>query len=314
VAIFPDDGDNVETLLRNSDTAMYKAKEYGKNGYQFFTACMNQEASERLFLETRIRYGLKHDQFHLVYQPQIDIASGKLIGMEALIRNRDPDLAFFSPSQIINVAELSGLINDIGQWVIHEACRQMQEWRDKGYKTPVSINISARQFLQQDLAAIVAQELLDMQLHPEMLELELTESAVMQDPTKATQILNELKATGVSIAIDDFGTGYSSLAYLKRFPVDKLKIDQTFVRDIATDPDDAAIVTAVINLAHSLDIRVIAEGVESLEQLHFLRTKGCDEAQGYYFSRPISAADMERYLERAETIVAQPLAPKLNVN
>ncbi len=306
VAIYPDDGEDVETLLRNSDTAMYKAKEDGKNGYLFFTSCMNQDARDRLFLETRIRYGLENQLFYLLYQPQIDLLTGKVIGMEALIRNKDPDLARFSPGQLIQVAELSGLINRIGDWVIIEACRQMREWYKKGLRVPVSVNISARQFQQKDLAGFIAETLLAAKLNPQYLELELTESAVMQDPEKTNRVLMELKATGVAIAIDDFGTGYSSLAYLKRFPVDKLKIDQTFVRDIATDPDDAAIVTAVISLAHSLGIKVIAEGVETLEQLAFLRSNACDEAQGYYFSRPIPSAEIELFMAERTEVLEKP--------
>jgi PAS domain S-box-containing protein len=304
VAIFPDDGADVETLLRNSDTAMYKAKESGKNGHQFFTVSMNQEASDRLLLETRLRNALDAGQFHLAYQPQVDIRTNEVIGVEALIRCHDPELSAFSPLHWIQVAEQSGLINSIGQWVILEACRQVREWREKGIHTRVSVNISARQFQQKNIANMISEALAQYHLAPGLLELELTESAVMHDPEYATKVLTELKTAGVSIAIDDFGTGYSSLAYLKRFPVDKLKIDRTFVRDVVEDSDDAAIVTAVISLAHSLGIRVIAEGVETAEQLEFLRIKRCDEAQGYYFSRPVTAAMLEDYLAQHDTTPA----------
>jgi PAS domain S-box-containing protein len=287
IALFPDDGADVETLVKNSDVAMYKAKEKGKNGYQFFTAGMNEEASKRLFLEAKLRRALEHNEFFLEYQPQLDIATSNIIGVEALLRWRDPESGIVPPGDFIPVAEITGLINPIGQWVLEEVCWQAQEWAKQGFDIKVAVNLSARQFQQKNLTAMLEKTLASTGLAPELLEFEITESAVMQDAEATRRILTELKAMGVTIAVDDFGTGYSSLAYLKRFPVDKLKIDRAFVRDITTDSDDAAIVTAVINLAHTLGMKVVAEGVETLEQLHYLRAKGCDEAQGYYFSRPV---------------------------
>ena len=287
IALFPDDGADVETLVKNSDTAMYKAKEKGKNGYQFFSASMNQEASRRLFLEAKLRHALEHEEFFLVYQPQVDLLTSDIIGVEALLRWRVPESGVVPPNEFIPVAELTGLINPIGQWVLEEVCRQARVWIKQGLAIKVAVNLSARQFQQKSLIEGIEWALTSTGLAPEVLELELTESAVMQDAEVTSRILTELKAMGVTVAIDDFGTGYSSLAYLKRFPVDKLKIDRAFVRDITTDSDDAAIVTAVINLAHSLGIKVVAEGVETLEQLHYLRANGCDEAQGYYFSKPV---------------------------
>jgi EAL domain-containing protein (putative c-di-GMP-specific phosphodiesterase class I) len=224
-----------------------------------------------------------------VYQPQVDIVTSDIIGVEALLRWRVPESGIVPPDEFIPVAEITGLINPIGQWVLGEVCRQAQAWIKQGLAMKVAVNLSAQQFQQKNLIEVIEGALTSTGLAPEVLELELTESAVMQDAEVTSRILTELKAMGVTIAIDDFGTGYSSLAYLKRFPVDKLKIDRAFVRDITTDSDDAAIVTAVINLAHSLGIKVVAEGVETLEQLRYLRAKGCDEAQGYYFSRPVDA-------------------------
>jgi EAL domain-containing protein (putative c-di-GMP-specific phosphodiesterase class I) len=283
--------------MQNADTAMYHAKASGRNNYQFFRAEMNARAVRRLFVETSLRRALKQGEFLLHYQPKIDLASGAMTGAEALIRWQDPDLGLVYPAQFVPIAEENGLIVPVGRWVLREACRQVQAWLDAGLPAvPVSVNISAVEFRHEGFVEGVALILKETGLAPHYLELELTESILMHDVEASASVLEALKAMGVQLAIDDFGTGYSSLSYLKRFPINTLKIDQSFVRDITTNADDATIVAAMIGMGKNLKQRVIAEGVETQEQLAFLRARHCDEGQGFHFSRPVSADDFAQLL------------------
>ena len=287
ISIYPDDAHDIETLIKYADVAMYHAKDNGRNNYQFYTENMNASAYERLALENSLRSAMEYKEFLLYYQPQVELASGKIIGCEALIRWRHPELGLVSPANFIPVAEESGLIVSIGNWVLSEACRHHHAWRSAGISpSTVAVNLSAIQFRQGGLTETVARLLDEYDMPPQFLELELTESIIMQGVDSTLAMLQELSGLGLQLSIDDFGTGYSSLSYLKRFPIHKLKIDQSFVRDIVTDANDAAIVRTIIVMAHSLNLRVIAEGVETAEQVAFLREAGCDEAQGYYFGQP----------------------------
>ncbi len=296
-AIFPDDGWDFETLLKKADMAMYRAKEAGRNTYRFFDEAMNADAVDHLQLLGGLRRALERDEFTLHYQPQSDLASGNIIGVEALLRWQNPELGTVGPDRFIPVAEESGLIVPIGQWVLLEACRQAMAWQRAGLPAiAIAVNFSAVQFKRGDVEQSVKQALEESGLPPTLLELELTESILVENVEGVLASLKRLKQLGVKLSIDDFGTGYSSLAYLKRFDIDRLKIDRTFVRDLATDPEDAAIVRAIIQMAHSLNLRTIAEGVETEEMLAQLRTFGCDEMQGYLLARPMPAADMERFL------------------
>jgi diguanylate cyclase (GGDEF)-like protein/PAS domain S-box-containing protein len=296
-SIFPGDGNDFETLRRQADMAMYQAKDAGRNTYRFFDEAMNVEATEHLLLRNGLRRALERSEFVLHYQPQIDLASGAVIGVEALIRWNHPELGMVAPARFIPVAEESGLIVPIGQWVLREACRQAVAWKRAGLPAlTMAVNLSAVQFKRGDVEQSVMQALEQTGLNPALLELELTESILIQNVESVLATVKRLKLLGVKISIDDFGTGYSSLSYLKRFDIDKLKIDQSFVRDLATDPDDAAIVRAIIQMARSLNLRTIAEGVESAEMQQQLRIFQCDEAQGYHFARPMPAQEMERYL------------------
>jgi diguanylate cyclase (GGDEF)-like protein/PAS domain S-box-containing protein len=290
VSMFPQDGADSETLIKNADTAMYYAKDNGRNNFQFFTAKMHAHALERLTLENDLRLALERKEFFLVYQPQMAIEGGEITGFEALIRWQHPEKGLIPPDKFISVAENSGLILAIGEWVLRTACAQARKWQKNGLLTvPVAVNVSAAQFRQEGFLALVRRVLLETDLTPQYLELELTESLLLSNADVSFSVLQELKDMGIKLAIDDFGTGYSSLSYLKQFPVNKLKIDRSFIRFVAVDPDDAAITIAIIRLAKSLNLRVIAEGVETEDQLSFLREHQCDEIQGYYFSRPISA-------------------------
>ncbi|MGZ3254651.1 MAG: bifunctional diguanylate cyclase/phosphodiesterase, partial [Burkholderiaceae bacterium] len=268
IAVCPTDGKDPETLMKHADIAMYRAKEIGRNNSQFYTPTMNERALERLHMEGDLRAALEQDQFVLHYQPQVDLRTGKIIGVEALIRWNHPEFGMIAPSRFIALAEETGLIVPIGAWVIRTACAQNKAWQRAGHgKLKVAVNLSARQFAQHDLVELIAFALAETKLEPQYLEVELTESMVMADVERAIEILRKLNELGIQISIDDFGTGYSSLSYLKRFPIDVLKIDQSFVRDITIDPDDAAIVASIISLAHSLRLQVVAEGVETAEQL-----------------------------------------------
>jgi len=296
IAVYPADGQDAGVLVERADIAMYRAKERGGNHYQFYTASMNEQLGERMLIEGALRTALERNEFVLHYQPQVDIASGRIVGMEALIRWQHPQLGRVAPNRFIPLAEETGLILALGAWVLREACAQLQAWRREGNTGAdrrglrMAVNVSARQLAEPDFVALVASVLADSGLPPACLELELTESQVMEDVEQAITVMHALKQLGVKLAIDDFGTGYSSLAHLKRFEIDVLKIDQTFVRDVTVDPDDAAIVTTIIALAANLKLDVISEGVETLEQLAFLRQHGCQQMQGYYFSRPLPAA------------------------
>jgi EAL domain-containing protein (putative c-di-GMP-specific phosphodiesterase class I) len=284
---------------------MFRAKKLGGNTCQFFTREMSDETKRRVDLETQLRRAIAGDQLHLAYQPKVEVASGQIIGCEALLRWTHPELGAIPPAQFIPIAEESGQIVSIGDWVLRTAAAQNKSWLDAGLPPiVVSVNISARQFQQQDVAAWVLGALRDTGLAPESLELELTESLIAQDVDQAIHAINQLKSAGVKLSIDDFGTGYSNLGNLKRFRVDTLKIDQSFVRDILTDADDASIALAVISLAHSLRMRVLAEGVETVEQYEFLRLNGCDEIQGYYFSKPVPAGELGAMLKAHKQLAA----------
>lgn len=297
IAVYPADGDDAESLLTHAGIAMYRAKESGRNNFQFYRPAMNERAFDRLRIEGELHSALERGEFLLHYQPQVDLDSGNIVGMEALIRWLHPTLGMVSPLNFIGVAEDTGLIVPIGAWVIRTACLQNKAWEDAGLgKLRVAVNLSARQFAQKDLVAMIADVLRETGLDANCLELELTESLIMTDVQQAILTLQQLKELGVLLSVDDFGTGYSSLSYLKRFPIDTLKIDQAFVRDITSDADDAAIVNAIISLAHNLRLTVIAEGVETEEQLHYLRRQDCDEIQGYYFSRPVPCDAFEALL------------------
>ncbi len=304
ISVFPQDGRDFESLLKHADTAMYRAKESGRNGYQFFASEMNVAAIERLTLENSLRQGIERGEFVLHYQPQIDLASGRIVGAEALVRWRHPQLGLVPPGKFIPVAEVSGLIVMIGEWVLSEACRQNRAWQDAGLPAiSVAVNISAVQFRSGRIEDNVAAVLADTGLAPELLELELTEGIVMVGANATVETLQRISDMGVKLAIDDFGTGYSSLSYLKRFPIDRLKIDQSFVRDIVTDTDDWAISSAIISMGHSLRLKVIAEGVEHVEQLDMLRRQGCDEVQGYHFSVPLPADEFAVLLQQQKFLV-----------
>jgi diguanylate cyclase (GGDEF)-like protein/PAS domain S-box-containing protein len=291
VSVYPDDGLDAETLIKNADTAMYQAKENGRQNYQFFKPEMNALAVERQSIEQNLRRALERNEFTLHYQPKIDFKTGRITGAEALIRWTNLARGSVSPAQFIPVAEDCGLILPIGKWVLGQACRQAQAWVDAGLPVvTMAVNVSAKEFRDENFLKGVFEILDETGLDPKALELELTESALMRHADSAATVLARLREKGVQVAIDDFGTGYSSLSYLRKFPVDALKIDQSFVGQIATAGGDSSIVTAVISMARSLKLRVVAEGVETLEQLAFLLAHECDEAQGYYFSRPVPAS------------------------
>jgi diguanylate cyclase (GGDEF)-like protein/PAS domain S-box-containing protein len=304
VAKYPTDGDNPELLIKHADIAMYRAKQSGRNNFQFYTPAMNEQALERLHIESSLRTALERGEFVLHYQPKVDIASGRVSGMEALIRWSHPELGMVPPGRFIGLAEETGLIVPIGAWVTRTACAQNKAWQDAGLPpVRVSVNLSARQFAQKNLVQSIAAVLQETGLEARYLEIELTESLVMTDVEHAIDMLRQLKLLGVKLSIDDFGTGYSSLAYLKRFPIDVLKIDQSFVRDITVDFNDAAITVSIISLGHNLKLKVIAEGVETEEQLAYLRHHGCDEVQGYLFSRPLPAAEFEAKLRENVVLI-----------
>ena len=305
IAAFPSDSREPGVLAERADIAMFRAKEMGGNNYQFYTAAMNERLGERLRIDSALRTALERREFELHFQPQVDSDSGRIFGMEALIRWRHPDMGMVAPNRFIPLAEETGLILPIGQWVLRTACRQLRDWQRAGRATlRMAVNVSARQLAEPDFVHSVTEVLADTGLSPACLELELTESAVMHDVAHAMSVMRELKKLGVMLAIDDFGTGYSSLAHLKRFEIDVLKIDQTFVRDLAADPDDAAIVATIIALADNLGLEVISEGVETEEQVTFLRRHGCRQMQGYFFGRPMPAAAFLEMLEKNEALSA----------
>jgi len=299
VALYPDDGNDAATLLKHADSAMYRAKEHGRNNFQFFTEDLNAMMRERFELESNLRRALERGQFELHYQPRVDLATRRIVGCEALIRWQLTGRGSVPPSRFIPVAEEIGLIGPIGEWVLQTACMQAKRWQAAGLPPcVVSVNVSPRQFRHDDLVMTIARVLKSSGLEPRYLEIELTESTVMHDGERMIETLHAIKNLGVNIAVDDFGTGYSSLSYLKRFPVDRLKVDRSFVQDIAADADDAAIVRTIIALGHNLGLKVVAEGVETEEQIEFLRANDCDELQGYYFSEPVSAWRMTKLMLR----------------
>ncbi|MFZ0950864.1 MAG: EAL domain-containing protein [Candidatus Sulfotelmatobacter sp.] len=289
ISIFPEHGADGETLIKNADAAMYCAKEKGRNNFQFFTKNMNAQVVERLTLENSLRLALDRKELFLVYQPQMDIGSGKITGLEALLRWQHPELGLVPPDKFIRIAENSGLIRPIGEWVLRTACSQARQWQDEGLDAvSVAVNVSAVQFRQEDFCEVIRRVLRETRLAPRYLELELTEGLLLANADVMLSVIEELNAMGLTLAIDDFGTGYSNFGYLKQFRVSKLKIDRSFVRDVAVNADDAAITTAIISMARSLNLKVIAEGVEDEAQMSFLRAHQCDEIQGYYFSKPLA--------------------------
>ena len=299
ITLYPDDGGDFDTLLRNADAAMYAAKQGGRNNYVFFAPSMNAGALERLSMESSLRLAQEREEFQLHYQPKVDVESGRIAGFEALLRWRHPDLGMVPPSRFIPLAEDTGLIVPIGEWAMRAACRQNRAWQRDGLPpVPVAVNLSVLQFRQRHLKELVLGALAASGLDARHLELELTESMLLDDAAGATATLAELRRVGVRLSIDDFGTGYSSLSYLRRLPLDALKIDQSFVRDIPGNADAAAIVSAVVSMAHDLQLKVVAEGVETVEQLRFLRSRQCDEAQGYLFGRPLPADEAGALLKR----------------
>jgi len=302
-ALHPQDAKDPESLMKSAELAMYRAKEAGRNTYQLFTVEMQTRVTERLALESRLRQALARGEFELHYQPQVDLRTNRVFGCEALIRWRQPELGMISPAKFIPLAEETGLIVPIGEWVLRTACRQCKRWQDEGLPAiAVAVNISARQFREKNLFQLVETILAETGLAPNQLELEVTESVIMLDAQQVIASLEAFRKLGLRLSVDDFGTGYSSLSYLKRFPVDRLKIDQSFVRDLGTDADDAAIAQAIITLGHTLNLLVIAEGVETAEQLAFLRNHHCDEMQGYLFGKPMPAEDFGKLLGSGRTL------------
>jgi EAL domain-containing protein (putative c-di-GMP-specific phosphodiesterase class I) len=298
--MYPEDGTAFEELYQHADTAMYKAKQDGRNGFRFYSAEMQSHTQRTLALEGAMRQALELGQFDLDYQPQLSVDGCTVVGVEALLRWKHPELGMVSPGEFIPLAESNGLIIPIGTWVLRKAARQLRAWLDAGLPPMVmAVNLSAVQFRHTNLPALVTEILRDEQLAPEYLELELTESVTMADPQGAIDVMDDLHDRGIRMSIDDFGTGYSSLSYLKKFKVYKLKIDQSFVRDIATDGDDRAIVAAIVQMAHSMGFVTIAEGVETPAQQSFLSEQGCDEVQGYLFSKPLPADDVVDFIRKS---------------
>ena len=287
ISIFPENSSDAGTLIKYADQAMYCAKESGRNAFHFFTDALNTQAVERHSLESDLRGALERGDFFLLYQPEVNLVSGEITGLEALVRWRHPQRGIVAPGDFIPVAENSGLILPIGEWVLRAACAQLRQWQDEGVRlVPVAVNVSAVQFRQEGFCSLVRTVVEETSIPPECIELELTESLLLSNESVVHAVLRELKEIGVQLAIDDFGTGYSSLSYLRQFHVDKVKIDRSFIRDLATDRDDAAITAAIIGLGKILNLTVVAEGVEEETQVSILQEYSCDEAQGYYFSTP----------------------------
>ncbi len=309
ISVFPEHGADGEALIKNADAAMYCAKDHGRNNFRFFAEDMNAQVVERLTLENSLRLALDRKEFFPVYQPQMEVGTGRITGLEVLLRWQHPKLGLVPPDKFIRIAENSGLIVPLGEWVLRTACSQARKWQEEGLlAVPVAVNVSAVQFRQEGFCALIRKVLHETGLAPQYLELELTESLLLSNADVTFSVLQELREMGVALAIDDFGTGYSSLSYLKRFPINKLKIDRSFIRDVATNPDDAAITTAIINMAKSLSLKVIGEGVEDEAQMTFLQVHQCDEIQGYFFSKPLTvdkAADKLRGDHPQPKVLAQ---------
>jgi diguanylate cyclase len=302
IAMYPDDGTTIQALLAHADAAMYSAKQHGRGNFRRYEPGMHAGTEDRVQLESDLHNAVTLKQFELYYQPKVDTRTGAVRSAEALIRWAHPTRGIVSPADFIPLAEECGLIGPIGAWVIREACRQARAWQDDGVPPlRVSVNLSASQFRDSGLVDSIRRALDDARLQPRYLEVELTESAVMSDPEQSIAILEHLSAMGVLVSVDDFGTGYSSMSYLRRFPIDKLKIDRVFIDEIVSRPEDASIVRAIVSLAHSLRLKVVAEGVETPAQLEFLKTAGCDEYQGYHFSRPLPAAEFERLIRESRS-------------
>ena len=309
IAAFPADGASGETLLKNADAAMLKAKEVGRATYQYYTAAMNERAMEKLMLENDLRRALERDEFELCYQPKQEIGSGRIAGLEALLRWRHPARGLMSPGQFVPLLEDSGLIVKVGDWVVRAACRQVAEWQAAGVPAvPVAVNLAAKQFLHHDLTGTI-ENALEIGIEPALLALEVTESDVMQRPEEVIAMLHKLKARGITVAIDDFGTGYSSLAYLKRLPVDALKLDRSFVTGLPDDAEDVSIARAIIGMAHSLGLKVIAEGVETEAQRAFLAAWKCDQLQGYLLAKPLAADECAEFLRARAASAGAQVAP-----
>lgn len=302
IAVYPEDGTTAEVLTKNADAAMYHAKSNGRDNYQFFNAAMAQRVAEQLTLENSLQKAIKNNELVLLYQPKVSIRTGEIIGAEALLSWQHPEWGLITPDRFIPIAEDSGLIRPIGNWVMREACRQNRAWQDAGLRPiPIAVNISTIELRQPNFLQEVTRILLQSGMSPTHLELEVTESIAIEEHAEAIGWLVKLKEMGVRLSVDDFGTGYSSLSYLKRLPIDTIKIDKSFIRDISTDPNDAAIITAIISMSHSLKLAVIAEGVETIEQLNFLKQNDCDEIQGYLFSKPVPADEFATLLAQGLT-------------
>lgn len=302
ISVYPEDGRDAEILIRNADTAMNFAQKKGPGNYQYFRARMNENLLHRVTVERELRQALEHEGFILYYQPKYNLATGEISGAEALMRWRHPAKGIISPAEFIPVAEESSLILALGEWGLREACHQVKIWQEQGAgELPMAVNLSAKQFQDERLLPLVCEVLAENNIPPESLELEITESALMEEPDKAVQLIKDIRYLGVRIAIDDFGTGYSSLAYLKSFPVNTLKIDQVFIRDIVRDRNDAAIVTSVLSMAESMGLKVVAEGVETEGQLDVLKKMGCEEVQGYYFTKPLPPEGVAELLKRSSS-------------
>jgi EAL domain-containing protein (putative c-di-GMP-specific phosphodiesterase class I) len=300
ISVFPADGDDAETLLKNADMAMYRAKELTRNAYCFFTAEMNQRSVAKLQLNTDLRRAIERGEFALHYQPKVDLRNGRLHGAEALLRWNHPQRGTVAPDEFIPALEDSGLILPVGEWALGEAARQLVAWQREGLETvPVAVNLSAKQFRRRDLDAVIRGVLAATEVPPGLMELEITESCLMDEPEEALRLLANLRAAGLKISVDDFGTGYSSLSYLTRLPLNALKIDRSFVRDAVSSGEAASIVRAVIDMAHNLSFIVVAEGIETAEQMAFLQRHRCDLGQGYLFARPMPAAQLAERLKRA---------------
>lgn len=310
LSMYPADCTSIENIIKNADIAMYRAKEQGRNNHQFYTSDMNEIVQRRVILERGMRHALEHNEFSLFYQPKVDIKTGKVKGNEALIRWFHPELGMVSPLEFIPLAEETGLIVQIGEWVLRNACKQTRDWQQAGFSDiSVSINLSSRQFRQINLVDVVQDVLEETGIDPQYLELEITESVAMYNEDYVIAKLHALKNLGIKIAVDDFGTGYSSLSYLKKFPFHTLKIDKSFVKDIDDDSDDNKIISTIIAMAHNLKVKVIAEGVETKEQLEFLQQQNCNEVQGYFFSKPLSVEAFERGFNHIQTEAFQKVMP-----
>jgi len=306
IGIYPNDGEDQQTIFKNADTALYRAKELGRNNYQLYTESMNQKVLQRLDIENSLRRAIEREEFVLFYQPQVDIKTGKIVGLEALLRWYHPDYGLVPPMEFIPIAEESGLIVAIGEWVLKTACIQNKKWLDMGMEPQlISVNLSARQFQQHNVVEVIDRIRCDSGLAPELLALEITESTAMKDLSFTIDVLSQLRKKGIRVSLDDFGTGYSSLNYLRQLPIDTLKIDKSFVRDITANSKEEAIAKTVISLAHKLNLTVVAEGVETWEQLLFLKKEGCDKVQGYLFSKPLPAEDIEKILRSKDGFILE---------